>query len=110
MTADPIYVTGHAIERAKLRHPEFFAARDVAGIYAEVRHALRDGRRAKTQPRWAVWEDNQRRKAMKQYGTGLYVWNEEESRCYALRRGQTRKGPGWIVKTMIGREATEDAA
>lgn len=107
---DPIYVTGHAITRAKERHPEFFRLRGVGGIYSEVSNAIRDGRRAKTQPRWAVWDGTRRRKSLKQHGTGIFVWNEERTRCYALRRGHTKKGTGWVVRTMIGREQSGEAA
>lgn len=107
----PIVVTRHAQDRARQRHPEFWRTRGVDGMYADVRDALRTGRRAKTSPRWArIDEAAPRRKAMKRYGTGLYVWNREETRCYALRRGQTRRGPGWVVKTIIGQESRERAA
>lgn len=106
----PVYITGHAIERARERHPDFFRRRGVAGIYAEVSTALLEGRRAKTMPRWALVDGTRRRKTLKRYGTGLFVWNTDETRCYALRRGTTHKGPGWVVKTVIARETVEEAA
>ena len=99
-----IYITTHCIERAKLRHPEFLRARGVGGMYAEVREALRDGRRAKTQPRWAT-RDGRRRKIDRAHGEGIFVWNREETRCYALRRGMTAGGRGWHVRTMLSNES-----
>jgi hypothetical protein len=96
----PIFVSNHAQERARRWAPEFWADRGVNGIVAEVGAALHSGRKAKTKPRWASVV--RRTKASSGGGTGLFVWNREETRCYVLVWAPTRRGPGWVVKTTIG--------
>jgi hypothetical protein len=105
----PIYVTRHAREQADVRFRSFYRERGVDGIYAEVVAALAAGRRAKTVPRWAVIA-TRRSKIRKRGGTGVAVWNAEETRCYVLIWGQTWRGPGWVVVTVLGREDREAAA
>lgn len=100
----PVLVSKHARDRAAYRDRPFWTSRGVAGIYAEVTEGLKAGRKAKTLPRWAAW-GSQRLSAKRHRrggaGTRLFVWNEEETRVYALVRGKTRNGPGWIVATTM---------
>lgn len=112
--SDPIFVSGHALDRARERHAEFFEANGgPRAIVREVGDALRGGRRAKTAPRWASYE---RRKKIARGRNGdvspstWFVWDATETRCYLVRRGPTDRGPGWIVLTVLRRPGERDEA
>lgn len=97
----PILVSSHARDQALARHRDFYVRRGVAGIVAEVAAAVRDGRRAKTKPRWASSPENRQKR--RKTGTCRFVWDESETRCYAIVRGATKRGPGWVVTTVLHR-------
>jgi hypothetical protein len=98
----PISITRHAIEQAQTRHGDFWRERGVDGIYHEVLHALLDGRKAKTVPRWAVIVDR-RSKGKRNAGTHWYVWNAELTRCYVVVRSHSSRhgGPAYHVITVL---------
>lgn len=95
-----ISITRHARQQASRRHVDFWKERGVDGIYAEVAQALKEGRKAKTVPRWAVIAS---KRSKGKLGTTRYVWNPELTRCYVLIAGRLlrNRGASWVVVTVL---------
>lgn len=90
-----VAVSWHAREQARARFGDLGSVE----IVVDVVEALRDGRKSKRKPRWATPPTSTRRG--REIGTCRFVWNEARTRCYAIVRGPTRRGPGWIVATVL---------
>lgn len=102
----PILMSPHARERLRERHPDFLRAqvRQTDGrAAAEIGEALREGRTAKRQPRWATTDRTFRAKANGSHGTALYVWPACQSRCWLIRRSRHLEtgAPVWSVITVL---------
>jgi hypothetical protein len=93
-------VSRHAVERLRER---FGLEIPFPQICAEVGAAIRAGRTAKNQPRWAVWDRTKRGKAQGSHGTGLFVWPADRSRCWMIVRSKHRETlePIWQVVTVL---------
>lgn len=82
----PIWVTDHALERARLRLDGPVERIDVRG---EIRTAIVAGRVSAYQPRWTGGDRHD--------GRHLYLWDRDELRCWVVYPTIE----GLHVKTMI---------
>jgi hypothetical protein len=96
-----VILTDHARERAVSRLSWVSSREAGTRICADVRDAVREGRRAKTLPREFAWKD---RKKISTPGS-RFVWTEGMERIYVVRpvRG-SRGSPAWLVLTVLVRQ------
>ncbi len=105
-----VVVTPHAITRFQDHFPDCPPERVVPTIYREVTQALNEHRRTSRVPKWA---NNNHKQDSRAHPT-RYVWDEHQTRCYALlerrpledrRDDYTRT---WVVKTVLPRMSEDE--
>ena len=106
-----ILVTPHARERFLDHFPHAHPERVIPTIYREVWHALTDHRRSARVPKWA----NHNHLDDSRTYSSRYVWDEHETRCYAVIERKPPPGDRsdefnrtWIVKTVLPRMTDEE--
>ncbi len=97
-----VRISTHAIDRDHERFPGVEYTLIPAIIYREVQQALAAGRRTSRLPRWV----HQVGYATGRRESARYVFNDEQTRCYAIvedRGGKRGKefGKQWVVKTTL---------
>lgn len=98
-----VYVSGHAIKRARERVPGWRdenQMRLVNLVCWEVAEAVRAGRKAKTMPRWAAITRRAKAKAHN-VAPRWFVWNHGQTRCYVITRGTAAEKCEWVVVSVL---------
>lgn len=91
-----ISFTKHAIERGIERSPDLANhPNPVNKMYREVVRAFEEGRVSKSRPRFIAY--GRRKLKEERGGTYRFVWNEEETRAYVVRKLSDR----WVVRTVM---------
>lgn len=102
-----VCVTSHAAIRALERVAAVRGADRPASyrwLELTVLKALRDGRKARTCPRWCVKEFRDYRSKVRPKGTTVrFVWNHEETAAMVVVRERDVAGHFWTVLTVVAR-------
>lgn len=107
-----VVATHHAAEQALRRIETLRGADRIAArrwVELSVARAIRDGRRARTAPRFAIreWSNGYKsRGKTTQNGMVRFFWNENETAAFVacLVKDELRGARSWIVKTVITAE------
>jgi hypothetical protein len=103
-----VQATRHAVERAHKRLAGRWAPETRAEVGNWVEHkalaALIEGRSAKTLPRWCVRGAGGRAKLSRAPGTCRYLWDEQRSSVFVVKRERDPGAPGrplWLVLSVL---------
>lgn len=100
-----VIASNHAIEQALRRVPVLRGADEHGSRYwveQTAARALRDGRRARRCPRWAVRGEGERGRTRSE-GVHRYLWNEALTAAFVAQQMQDNQGRGkmWLIKTVL---------
>lgn len=110
-----VVASNHAVERAFERCPVVRGASPRAAqrwVEQTATRALRDGRRAKRCPRWAVTGDERPKVKLRRDGPARYLWNEDLTTVFMVQCVKSVTAPGgrvWLVLTVWVKQARETA-